>query len=136
MRPGVRYPIGPVHGNLNMMRISADPGRKTALLYLLGIVFCGLSISFAVTSKVAAYYPHNAATRPITSAKMWQQENVEARAVSPLQPAPTLFLIFLVMAATTQCARISMWMQTSAEFCPAIQLCSRRAQAIRPPPQN
>jgi len=49
------------------------PERKTAQLTLLGILFCGLLlVAFAVTSKVAAYYPHNNATRSVVATKAWQ----------------------------------------------------------------
>jgi hypothetical protein len=106
------------------------------MLYLLGILFCGLSITFAITSKVAAYYPHDAATRPIAAAKMWQQENVVVRSVPPVQASPAFLLFVLVVAATAQAARSYAWILTSAEFTPALQLCTRRAHAIRPPPSR
>jgi hypothetical protein len=109
-------------------------GRKTALLYLLGILFCGLSINFAITSKVAAYYPHDAATRPIAAAKMWQQENVVVRSVPPVQATSAFLLFVLVVAATAQVACSYAWLQTSAESTSTLQHCFRRVHAIRPPP--
>jgi hypothetical protein len=118
------------------MRASYHPGRKTALLYLLGLLFCGLLVAFAVTSKVAAYYPRNDAARPIAAAKMWQQQNAAVTYAPPVQEAPAFLLFVLVLVATAEVARSHAWMQTAAEFSPAIQLCFRRAHAIRPPPRN
>jgi len=120
------------------MSAKYQPGRKTALLYLLGILFCVLSITFAVTSKVAAYYPHNDATRPITAAKMWQQQNTSVTYAPPVQAAtaPLLFVFVLVLIAATEAARSYAWMQASVEAAPALQLYFSRANAIRPPPQR
>jgi len=121
-------------GILTTMSAKYHSGRKTALLYFLGILFCVLSITFAVTSKVAEYYPHNDATRPITASKMWQQEDVTVRAMPPVQAAPEFLLFVFIVAATIQASRSFAWMQTSAEFMPDPRLCYRRAHAIRPPP--
>jgi len=116
------------------MRISVHPGRKTALMVLLGAMFCGLLVAFAVTSKVAAYYPHNDAARPITATKVWQQQDAAVMYVPPAQEAPA-FLLF-VLIAETEAARSHAWMKTTAEFPSATQLCFRRAHAIRPPPHS
>jgi hypothetical protein len=116
------------------MHISVHPGRKTAL-YLLAALFCGLLVAFAVTSKVAAYYPHTDAARPIAAAKVWQQ-GVAAQDAPPVQAAPAFLLFVLVLVAAAEIARSYAWMQTAAAFTPATQLCFRRAHAIRPPPLN
>jgi hypothetical protein len=118
------------------MRISYHPGRKTALLYLLGVLFCGLLLAFAVTSKVAAYYPHNDAARPIAAARMWQQQGVAVTYAPSVQAAPVLLLFFLVLVAAAEIARSHAWMQTAADSPSATKLCFRRAHSIRPPPRN
>jgi len=120
------------------MRISYHPDRKTALLYLLGILFCGLLLAFAVTSKVAAYYPHNDAARPIAAARMWQQQQqgVAVTYAPPVQAAPALLFFVLVLVAAAEIARSHAWMQTAADSPPAAKLCFRRAHSIRPPPRN
>jgi len=118
------------------MRISVHPRRKTSLMYLLGAMFCGLLMAFAVTSKVAAYYPHNDAARPIAAAKMWQQQDVAVTYVPPVQAAPALLLFVFVLIATTEAALSSAWMQTAADSPSATRLCFRRAHAIRPPPRS
>jgi len=131
---GVRYPPGPAQGILKTMHISVHSGRKTAL-YLLAALFCGLLVAFAVTSKVAAYYPHTDAARPIAAAKVWQQ-GVAVKYAPPVQAAPAFLLFVLVLVAAAEIARSYAWIQTAAALPPAIQLCFRRAHAIRPPPLN
>jgi hypothetical protein len=99
-------------------------------------MFCGLLVAFAVTSKVAAYYPHTDAARPIAAARMWQQRGVVTQDTSPVQTAAASLLFVFVMIAATEAARCYAWMQTAAAFTTATQLCFRRAHAIRPPPRN
>jgi hypothetical protein len=120
------------------MRVSYHPGRKTALMYLLGAMFCGLLVAFAVTSKVAAYYPHTDAVRPIVAAKVWQQQNAAVTNAPPVQAAagPILFVLVLVLMAAIEAARSYAWMQTSTETAPALELYFSRANSIRPPPQH
>jgi hypothetical protein len=118
------------------MRISVHPGRKTALMVLLGAMFCGLLVAFAVTSKVAAYYPHADAARPIATAKIWQQQIETVNDAPPVQAAPAFLLFVLVMVAAAEIARSHEWMKTTAEFSSTTQLCFRRVHAIRPPPSN
>jgi hypothetical protein len=118
------------------MRISVHPGRKTALMYLLGAMFCGLLVAFAVTSKVAAYYPHADAARPIAAAKMWQQQNAALKDAPPVQEAPTFLLFVLVMVAAAEIARSPARMQIAADSPSATKLCFRRAHSIRPPPAS
>ena len=118
------------------MRILVDPGRKAALMVLLGAMFSGLLVAFAVTSKVAAYYPRTDATRPITAAKMWQQQGMAVTYAPPVQAAPVLLLFVLVLVAAAEAARPYAWMKTAAEFPSTSQLCFRRAHAIRPPPRS
>jgi hypothetical protein len=118
------------------MRISVHLRRKTALMYLLGLVFCGLLVAFAITSKVAAYYPHTDAARPIAAAKMWQQQDAVVKDAPPVQAAPAFLLLVLVVAVTAEVARSYAWMQTVADSPISTQLCLLRAQAIRPPPRN
>jgi hypothetical protein len=132
----VRHPLSPAHGILNTMRISYHPGRKTALMYLLGLLFCGLLVAFAVTSKVAAYYPHTDAARPIAAARMWQQQGVVVTYAPPVQATPAFLLFVLVLVAAAEIARSHAWIQTAADSPSATQLCFRRAHAIRPPPRN
>lgn len=117
------------------MHISYHPGRKTAL-YLLAALFCGLLVAFAVTSKVAAYYPHTDASRPITATKVWQQQDAVVTYAPPVQAAAAFLLFVLVLVAAAEIARSYAWMQTAAALPPATQLCSRRAHSIRPPPLN
>ncbi len=131
---GVRYPHGPAQGILKTMHISVHPGRKTAL-YLLAALFCVLLVAFAVTSKVAAYYPHTDAARPIAAAKVWQQQNADVTHAPPVQAAPAFLLFVLVLVAAAEIARSYAWTQTAAAFTPATQLCFRRAHSIRPPPR-
>jgi hypothetical protein len=118
------------------MRISYHSGRKTALMVLLGVLFCGLLVAFAVTSKVAAYYPHTDAARPIAAARMWQQQGMAVTYAPPVQAAPALLLFVLVLVAAAEIARSHAWMQTAADPPSATQLCYRRAHAIRPPSRN
>ena len=117
------------------MRILVHPGRKTAL-YLLAALFCVLLVAFAVTSKVAAYYPHTDAARPIAAAKVWQQQNADVTHAPPVQAAPAFLLFVLVLVAAAEIARSHAWMQTAADPPSATQLCYRRAHAIRPPSRN
>ena len=86
------------------MRIPYHPGRKTALMVLLGAIFCGLLVAFAVTSKVAAYYPHADAARPIAAAKMWQQPNAAVTYAPPVQAAAGSLLFVLVLIAAAEIA--------------------------------
>ena len=118
------------------MRISYHPGRKTALMVLLGAMFCGLLVAFAVTSKVAAYYPHTDAARPIAATKIWQQQNAAVTYAPPVQEAPAFLLFVLVLIAAAEIARSHAWMQTAADSPSATRFCFRRAHAIRPPPRN
>jgi hypothetical protein len=118
------------------MRISVHPGRKTALMVLLGAMFCGLLVAFAVTSKVAAYYPHTDAARPIAAAKIWQHQVEALTYAPPVQTAATSLLFVFVLIAEAEAARSHEWMETSAEFPPASQPSFRRVHAIRPPPSN
>lgn len=136
MQTGVRYSLGPAQGILNTMRTSVHPGRRTALMVLLGAMFCGLLVAFAVTSKVAAYYPHNDAARPIAAARMWQQQDAVVTTAPPVQAAAASLLFVFVLIAATEAARFYAWMQTAAEFPSTSQLCFRRAHAIRPPPRS
>ena len=136
MQTGVRYSLGPAQGILKTMRISYHPERKTALMVLLGAMFCGLLVAFAVTSKVAAYYPHTDAARPIAAAKMWQQQGVGVTYAPPVQAAAASLLFVFVLIAATEAARSYAWMKTAAEFPSTSQLCFRRAHAIRPPPRS
>lgn len=136
MQTGVRYSLGPAQGILNTMRISYHPERKTALMVLLGAMFCGLLVAFAVTSKVAAYYPHTDAARPIAAAKMWQQQGVGVTYAPPVQAAAASLLFVFVLIAATEAARSYAWMKTAAEFPSTSELCFRRAHAIRPPPRS
>jgi hypothetical protein len=110
-------------------------GRRTALMNLLGILFCGLLIAFAVTSKVAACYPHDVATRPITAAKMWQQD-VAVKVAPPVQAAPALLLFVVVLVAAAEGVRRCAWMLNAAAFPATTQLCFRSAYASRPPPHS
>ncbi len=105
-------------------------------MVLLGVLFCGLLVAFAVTSKVAAYYPHNDAARPITATKVWQQQDAIMKYAPPVRVAAACILFVLVLIAPTEAARSFAWRQTAAESPYATQLCFRRAQAIRPPPRN
>jgi hypothetical protein len=109
-------------------------GRKTALMVLLGLLFCGLLVAFAVTSKVAAYYPHADAARPIAAAKVWQQQDVAVTYAPPVQAAPALLLFVLVLVAAAEIARSHAWMLTATDSPSATKLCFRRAHSIRPPP--
>jgi hypothetical protein len=118
------------------MCISVHPGRKTALMVLLGAMFCGLLVAFAVTSKIAAYYPHIDAARPIAAAKMWQQQDAVVTYAPPVQEATASLLFVFVLIAATEAARSYAWMKTAAEFPSTSQLCFGRAQAIRPPPRS
>ena len=136
MQTGVRYSLGPAQGILKTMRISYHPERKTALMVLLGAMFCGLLVAFAVTSKVAAYYPHTDAARPIAAAKMWQQQGVGVTYAPPVQAAAASLLFVFVLIAATEAARSYAWMKTAAEFPSTSELCFRRAHAIRPPPRS
>jgi hypothetical protein len=136
LQTGVRYSLGPAQGILKTMRISYHPERKTALMVLLGAMFCGLLVAFAVTSKVAAYYPHTDAARPIAAAKMWQQQGVGVTYAPPVQAAAASLLFVFVLIAATEAARSYAWMKTAAEFPSTSELCFRRAHAIRPPPRS
>lgn len=136
MQTGVRYSLGPAQGILKTMRISYHPERKTALMVLLGAMFCGLLVAFAVTSKVAAYYPHTDAARPIAAAKMWQQQGVGVTYAPPVQAAAASLLFVFVLIAATEAARSYAWMKTAAEFPSTSELCFRRAHSIRPPPRS
>ncbi len=135
MQLGVRCPLNPARGILKTMRIPVHLRSKTALMYLLGLVFCGLLVVFAVTSKVAAYYPHTDAARPIAAAKMWQQQNALVTHVPPVQATASSLLFVFILIATTEAALSSAWMQTAAESPSVTKLCFRRA-TIRPPPHN
>jgi hypothetical protein len=117
------------------MRILYHPGRKTALMVLLGTMFCGLLVAFAVTSKVAMYYPHTDAARPITATKVWQQQDAVVKDAPPVQEAPTFLLFVLVMVAAAEIAGSHAWMQIAADSPSATKHCFRRAHSIRPPPR-
>ena len=116
------------------MRNTHHSGRKTVLLYLLGVLFCGLLVAFAVGAKLAAYYPHNNAAHQIASTKVWQQQDVAVPYVPPAQSAPVLFLFAFAFTALAVGARSAAWLQTATEFTSTLQLCFRRAHAIRPQP--
>jgi len=111
--------------------------RRTSLFPLSGILFCCLLVAFAVTSKVAAYYPHNDAARPITATKVWQQQSAAVEPV-PATPAtaPTLFLFVAVAAALALTTLTRAWKQTAANIEPVSRLCYRRIYGIRPPPRS
>jgi hypothetical protein len=114
------------------MRSTLHSGRKTVLLSLLGVLFCGLLVAFAVGAKLAAYYPHNDAARPIAATKVWQQQGVAVPYAPPAQSAPVLF--FSAFAVLALGAHFTAWLQSTEEFTPALRLCFCRAHAIRPPP--
>jgi len=116
------------------MRSAHHSGRKTALLYLLGVLFCGLLVAFAVSSKLAAYYPHNDAARPIAATKVWQQQDVAVAYAPPAQAAPVLLLFAFALTALVLGTRASTCTQTTVEIPAELRLCFRRAHAIRPPP--
>ena len=116
------------------MRSMHQSGRKTVLLYMLGVLFCGLLVAFAVGTKLAAYYPHDNAARQIASTKVWQQQDVAMPYAPPAQAAPVLFLFAFAFVALALGTLSSAWLQTAIEFTPALQLYFRRAHAIRPPP--
>jgi hypothetical protein len=118
------------------MCIPYHSGRKTALMVLLGALFCGLLVAFAVTSKVAAYYPHTDAARPIAATKMWQQQDAVVAYVPPVLVAAASLLFVFVLIAVTEATHSYVWMKTAAEFPSISQLCFRRAHSIRPPPIN
>ncbi len=111
--------------------------RKASLAYWAGLLFCGLLLTFAITSKAAAYYPHGAATRPITATKIWQQPDRVTKYVLPtVKTAPTLSFFVFTIAVLAAIVRYSAWMQTSTVFSPAFELCYRTTHSIRPPPRN
>ncbi len=112
-------------------------GRGRRLLIMSGLVFCGLLVAFAVTSKVAAYYPKNIAARPISATKVWQQQDAVV-VIAPLAQAsaPAIFPFVFAFAVLAAVARSTAWLQTAADVPSAFQLCNRRAHAIRPPPRS
>jgi hypothetical protein len=118
------------------MRSTYHSGRKTALLYLLGALFCGLLVAFAVGAKLAAYYPHNDAARSIASTKVWQQYDAVETSVPSAQVAPAVFFLVLAFAALAVGIRSVAWLQTAPEFTSVPSLCFDRAHAIRPPPRS
>jgi hypothetical protein len=111
-------------------------GRKTALLYLLGVLFCGLMVTFAVGAKLAAYYPHNDAARSIAATKVWQQQDVAVTDAPPVQAAPAVLLFVFAFAALAAAVLSAAWLQTAADPASALQLCLRRVHTIRPPPRS
>ena len=132
-----RYLSKAISGMLKTVSKLFHPGRKTSLPYLAGVLFCGLLLAFAVTSKVAAYYPHDAGARPITATKMWQQQDPVTKHVFPaVQTAPMLFVFVFTVAVLAAIVRFTAWMQTATVFSPAFELCYRRTHAIRPPPRS
>lgn len=119
------------------MRTVLQFERKNALLFFSGVLFCGLLLAFAVTSKVAAYYPQNIAARPISATKVWQQQDAVVE-VAPLAQAaaPTIFAFIFTFAVLIALAHSTAWLQTATDVPSAFQLCNRRTHAIRPPPLN
>ncbi|HEY0308478.1 MAG TPA: hypothetical protein VGB94_09985 [Acidobacteriaceae bacterium] len=117
------------------MQATFQFGRKNTLLFFSGVLFCGLLIAFAVTSKVAAYYPKDIAARPISATKVWQQQDARV-VIAPLAQAaaPAIFAFIFAFAVLAAMARSTAWLQTAADVPSAFQLCNRRAHAIRPPP--
>jgi hypothetical protein len=112
-------------------------GSKRSLPYLAGVLFCGLLLTFAVTSKAAAYYPHDAGARPITATKMWQQQDPVTKCVLPtVQAAPTFSFFVFAVAVLAVIVRHSAWMQTPTVFSRARELCYRSTHSIRPPPRR
>ena len=122
---------------LKKMQSVLYAGSKRSFPYLAGILFCGLLLAFAVTSKAAAYYPHDAGTRPITATKMWQQQDPVTKCVLPTVQTDlrVSFFVFAV-AILAVIARFIAWMQTAVVFSPPFELCYRRTHAIRPPPRG
>jgi hypothetical protein len=113
------------------------PGSKRSLPYLAGVLFCGLLLAFAVTSKAAAYYPHDAGARPITATKMWQQQDPVTKYVLPtVQTAPTFSFFVFTVAVLAVIVLYSAWMKTSTVFSRAFALCYCRTHSIRPPPRS
>jgi sterol desaturase/sphingolipid hydroxylase (fatty acid hydroxylase superfamily) len=122
---------------LKKMHRLFHPGSKRSLPYLVGVLFCGLLLAFAVTSKAAAYYPHDAGARPITATKMWQQPDPVTKDVLPaVQMAPIILALVVAVALLAAIARFVAWMQTVTVFSPAFELCYRRTHSIRPPPRS
>jgi hypothetical protein len=112
-------------------------GSKRSLPYLAGVLFCGLLLTFAVTSKAAAYYPHDAGARPITATKMWQQQDPVTKYILPtLQTAPPFSFFVFSVAVFAVIVRYTAWMRTSTVFSRALELCYRRTHSIRPPPRS
>lgn len=112
------------------------PGKERALTYLAGILFCGLLMAFAVTSKAAAYSPHDVGSRPITATKIWQQQDPVMECVPPTGLTDTLIpFSILATAALAVTTRFMAWRQTAFVSSP-FELCDRRTPAIRPPPRR
>jgi hypothetical protein len=122
---------------LRTMQTVVYAGSKKPLPYLAGVLFCGLLVAFAVASKAAAYYPHDAGTRPITATKIWQQQDPAAKCVIQTTPTfPPVSFFVLAFAILAVIVRFMAWMQTASAFSPAFELCYGRAHAIRPPPRG
>lgn len=128
----------PICGMLEeRMRKLLHPGSERSLPYLAGLLLCALLLAFAVTSKAAAYYPHNPGARPITSAKIWlQQDRVTKYVLPTVKTTPTHFVVVFTIAVIAAIVRYSTWMQTSTVFSPALELFYRTAHSIRPPPRS
>jgi len=118
------------------MRSTPHSRRKTAMLSVMGILFCGLLVAFAVSSKVAAYYPHIDGARPIAATKVRQQPEAVTLDAPTTQAAPAFLLFVFAFAALAVVMLTSAWSQTNADLTLALQPCFRRAHAIRPPPRG
>jgi len=112
-------------------------GRKHIdLLQLLGIGFCILLVAFALSSKMAAYYGHNDAARPIVATKVWQEQSAPRITIQPVQSTAVLpFLTLVIAIVAVAFVLFAEWLRSSHSILSASPVRRLRINAIRPPPR-
>lgn len=87
---------------LNTVRVLVHLAGRRYLQHAVAATFCALLFLFAVGTKLAAYHPHEAAAKPIASAKVWQATKSVPSSVEqvriPSYPVALIALLFGIFA--------------------------------------
>lgn len=87
---------------LNTVRVLVHLAGRRYLQHAVAATFCALLFLFAVGTKLAAYHPHEAAAKPIASAKVWQATKSVPSTVEqvriPSYPVALIALLFGIFA--------------------------------------
>lgn len=87
---------------LKTVRVLVHLAGRRYLQHAVAATFCALLFLFAVGTKLAAYHPHEAAAKPIASAKVWQATKSVPSTVEqvriPSYPVALIALLFGIFA--------------------------------------